>query len=495
MTKPKTTKVKELRGSVKMVEREPYKPSGTVKRYILTAAQNATTVHGECWANLQHVAQYYEAKILVSRFKYQTSAKIAQPSGKPGKERLVIDEDYFDPRLDPYTHDSQIELAPGLVFCGEIQISPTAVNPLSGMDGYTGRASCIIPHTKQYLKCVPSSKHDGTKFIYSTGACTLRNYIEARAGQKASFHHVYGGLLVEVCPDGTWFVRQLQHASDGSMQDLNTEFLSDVTRSTSVAAIVWGDTHVAKADLDVLHMAYSDGGMLDALKPSYQFFHDVLDGRSINPHSIRKGLHHEMFRDWKTGQRSLLEELKATRAFLHELSWRDWCTSVVVNSNHDNFLQQWLRLGDYKQDHENALMFLKAEAHMYLSINEDPDKDPQLLAHMLRLQDSDIQFLREDESFVICKDSNGGIECGMHGHLGPNGSRGTLQQFAKMGRKCVVGHSHTAGIYEGAWQVGLSGNMDQGYNSGPSSWSHSHCVVYPNGKRAMVTMFNKRWRA
>lgn len=34
-----------------------------------------------------------------------------------------------------------------------------------------------------------------------------------------------------------------------------------------------------------------------------------------------------------------------------------------------------------------------------------------------------------------------------------------------------------------------------GYNKGPSSWSHSHVVTYPNGKRAVVTMRGTRWRA
>jgi hypothetical protein len=35
-----------------------------------------------------------------------------------------------------------------------------------------------------------------------------------------------------------------------------------------------------------------------------------------------------------------------------------------------------------------------------------------------------------------------------------------------------------------------------GYNKGPSSWSHSHVITYPNGKRSIITLQkNGNWRA
>ena len=105
------------------------------------------------------------------------------------------------------------------------------------------------------------------------------------------------------------------------------------------------------------------------------------------------------------------------------------------------------------------------------------------------------RFLKRDEQYIVCESAGGGIELGMHGDIGVNGSRGTLQQFARTGRKCVVGHSHVAGIIEGAYQVGVMGALDMGYNEGQSSWSHTNCIVYPNGKRAMITIWKGRWRA
>ena len=106
-----------------------------------------------------------------------------------------------------------------------------------------------------------------------------------------------------------------------------------------------------------------------------------------------------------------------------------------------------------------------------------------------------VKFLREDDEYIICKDANGGIELAMHGHLGVNGGKGSMLGFARMGRKSIIGHRHSAGIFDGVWCAGTSSLLDLGYNKGPGSWSHSFAVVQPGGKRQMVTAWNNRWRA
>jgi hypothetical protein len=106
-----------------------------------------------------------------------------------------------------------------------------------------------------------------------------------------------------------------------------------------------------------------------------------------------------------------------------------------------------------------------------------------------------LRFLREDESFVVCHSYAGGVENGMHGDLGPNGARGSIRAFARMGRRANVAHSHSAGIFNEVYQAGTSSMLDLGYNRGPSSWSHTHIVTYPEGTRSMVTLWKGRWRA
>lgn len=44
-------------------------------------------------------------------------------------------------------------------------------------------------------------------------------------------------------------------------------------------------------------------------------------------------------------------------------------------------------------------------------------------------------------------------------------------------------------------QVGLSAERDQGYNRGPSSWMHTHCLHYADGKRTLVSVIRGRFRA
>jgi hypothetical protein len=87
----------------------------------------------------------------------------------------------------------------------------------------------------------------------------------------------------------------------------------------------------------------------------------------------------------------------------------------------------------------------------------------------------------------------------LHFDLGNNGARGSLGQFASMGRRANGGHSHSSGIDGGAFQTGAKIKLRQEYNHGPSSWSHSDIITYANSKRAIVTFYTSegrsKWRA
>jgi hypothetical protein len=98
-------------------------------------------------------------------------------------------------------------------------------------------------------------------------------------------------------------------------------------------------------------------------------------------------------------------------------------------------------------------------------------------------------FLARDKSNVIC-----GIETGFHGDIGSNGSRGSLSSFSKIGPKVIIAHSHTPGIREGAYQVGVSAMLDLEYQSGPSSWMHTHCIVYPDGTRTLIHIIDGQYK-
>ena len=487
----------------------PLPPPGQVYTYLGTSAQNNTKLHEPLWLNLQVLADHYGARIMVARFTYDKRNQAAQLDKKSAIGRASGAEASFmewDERIpEEWFADDRVELAPGLLWCGEMNILPTAVRPLSGLEAYTGRKSGIFPHVKLAMESVATHKGEGTKLIYTTGAVTQRNYIQRKAGLKAEFHHCYGALLVEVDSDGDWFARQINASSLGTIFDLDVKVENGrLTTDNDVEAISWGDIHVAQASPVVDRLAWSEGGMFEVLRPRHQFVHDVLDFRARNHHERLDP--HKMFKRFVDGVDDVAKEVRLTTKWLAEKARlsKD-CQTVVVHSNHDAALERWLREANFKTDPLNAEFYLEAQLAKYRAIrcgNDDFDMLGWACRKAMGLEGypsfrlERVKFLREDESFIICPDANGGIECGMHGHLGPHGQQGGgANAFAKMGRKAVIGHTHRAGIVDGVYVAGTSSELDLGYNKGPGAWSWSHVVTYPNGKRAIVTMWNNKWRA
>lgn len=483
-------------GRVSPIDEEvrPLPSKGEIKRYFCTSAQNNTRVATRAFENVLALTEHRNAELLVGTFTYNKASYGAKAT-KRGKGPTHTDREemWYDPELEEFINDNRVEIAPGLVWCGEMNILPTAVIPLQGLQRYTERRSGIVPHVKVHMQSVASGKHEATKFNYTTGTVTKRNYIQKKEGLKADPHHTYGGLLVEVDDQGRWFTRQVTADAKGVLCDLDL-MVDDgqVTEGHRVAAINWGDIHAATIDKEIEALCWGKDGMMDALRPEHQFMHDLVDFRTRNGHTFMKGLIHDEFKAWVKGHDSVEEEIRDAAKFLVDTS-RKWCRTIVVDSNHDRFMTQWLRIGDYKHDPVNAIYFLELQLATYKAIAKDPDAPWCLIRWAMEringVRDN-IQFLKEDESFVLK-----GIEFGLHGDRGPNGARGTYTNLARMGRKMNRGHEHSAGIFEDVFTSGLTGQNDQWYNHGPSSWSPSHIVTYSNWQRAIYTMWGGKWRA
>lgn len=454
--------------------------------FVIISAQNNTFVHDDFIKTLEVFAEHNDAKIIAGTFHYNKNAY------RKGDE--IDDNCWFDPKITDYILDEDVMLADDLMWCGSLDILPTAVNPLSGFQSYTRNCSGIFPHAKMQLKSWPTAKFDHAKIHYTTGAVTQLNYIQRKAGQKAEFHHVFGALYVTVDEEGVWFVRQLNAESDtGSFYDLNKYYTKNgVFDSDQVEGVNWGDIHRDKIDEKVAEISWgeSEDSILNVLKPKYQFGNDVFDMHRRNHHNI--GNHYFRYDMYVNGMDSVENEVKDTADLLALMNKPDWTQVVVVQSNHDLALKRWLSEQDYRKDPSNAEYFLTLQLEMYKSISRG-EKDFDIFEFACKNANkdlSDVIFLKEDESFLIC----GNIECGQHGHNGNNGGRGSVRAFTIQGRKTNMGHTHSAEIIDGVYCAGVSGKLDMGYNVGGSSWSHSHIVTYPNGKRAIITIRNGKWR-
>ena len=459
-------------------------PTKGVKRYIFTAAQSESAIHEEFLTNLEAYAAYLNAEIHIASFTYE---KRLYEHSKRGKAF-----DLFPEAIKKYMTDYRFEIGENLVFCGNMNTLPTAQTPLAGFEVYTGGRDGIFPHAKVQLVSVPTMKDEPAKIIMTTGVVTKRNYIQRRNGILAEFHHIIGAVLVEIDKDGDHFCRHLlANEEDGSFQDLDI-FVSDglLVYNQGVEAINWGDIHIEKMDDVVAASAWGiseeivSNTMLDDLTPKFQFLHDSIDNFPHDPH-----FRYEM---WLRGTESISDMVSQIGNFIEKVS-RPWCQTVIVESNHDKAALKWMKTADWREDPVNAELYLMANLEALQCIRAK--EKFSFLGWSLRETDAlrnNVKVLFEDESFVIC---NGKIECGMHGHLGANGAKGHPKAFSRMGRRANTGHTHSAGIIDGIYTAGVSGKLDMGYNSGLSSWSHSHIVTYDSGKRVIITMKNGKWRA
>lgn len=447
------------------------------RRLLVTCAQNATPIHRPFFEALLRYCEHNKAQLIVVPVRYKNPTSVFDAS-----------EDRWDADLVPYLNNTRIKIGKHLVVLGDIKVQPTAENPTSGFETITGAASAILAHPKLELISIPTPQQKLPKIITTTGAVTRPNYTDSKAGKKGEFHHTYGATIVEV--DGDVFhLRQCVAARDGSFIDLAHAYsASKVTAAPRAAALVLGDTHVRFTDPKVTAATFGMGGLVETLQPSVLAWHDVLDFHSRNHHHAGRPFVH--LAKHKAGLGSVYDEIVEACDFIDEHTPQHG-VSVLVPSNHPDALRRWMDTADWRTDPENAIFYLETALEMAkrARIGEGGAEVPDPFNLWAgRLLTSRTHVLKRDESFQVK-----GVELGMHGDIGPNGARGSIRAFGRVGTRAVIGHSHSPGIKDGIYQVGTSSRLALEYNRGPSSWLNTHCVVYANGKRSLINIIDGRW--
>jgi len=477
-------------------------PTSRVReRWLLTAAQNDTKVHKPFWKNLLAFASYLGARVYVGRFTYQVA--VAKDRARVQTPQFDKSRDYrWEPELEPYLTSERFHCG-GLIFCAEMNTLPTAVRPLSGLHTYGQGKTAIFPHAKIALEMVPTGEGLAPA-VLTTGCCTVPSYTDTKSGLKGEFHHVQGAVIVEIDDDDNTFFRHIIAKTDGTFQDLDI-LVKDGKISTGnrVEAITWGDIQSPFLDpmlamttwgFDVEKWERTSNGLVDDLRPHYGFYHDLIDFKSISYWEEKMPL--ERYKTFLRQGHLVQGDIDKAASFVTATE-RDFMKRVVVESNHDKWLERWLDRCDHRKDRDNALSFLTYEYARFKAIAEG-DTTFNVWRHALNISPAgkldDVMFIPEGGTFVICPET-GGIECGTHGHLGPDGQPASPNTLAKVTGKANIGHRHSPIILDGLYGAGTSSVLRLGYNKGPSSWAHCHTVVYPTGKRTLLFVQNGRWRA
>jgi len=389
------TQVSKLHGALK-----------AARRYVVTAAQNATPVNKAFFASLLAYCRRNRAQLLVIPYRYKNPTSIWSKTAQ--------DDDWWAPELAPYLYDRRVKLNKHLTLLGDIKTQPTATSPLQGFESISGARSAIIGHPKLELTTVPTPQERLPKILTTTGAVTQKNYLPSKAGIVA------------------------------------------------------------------------------ALRPAQLVWHDVHDFYTRTHHHVN-----DAFIEYVkhlTGTDDVEKALDGTFAFVDSRTPKS-TLNIFVYSNHPDMLARWVKRADWRTDPRNAKFLLKTALAMLEGSHMGPggaqtlDPFEYWAARKLKTYGQAL-FLELDESYRI-----EGIEVGYHGHYGLNGTRGSRASFAKIGTKVVIGHGHSPGIREGAYQVGTNSRLKLEYVKGPSSWLHTDCVIYKNGKRSLINIIDGEWRA
>lgn len=461
---------------------EPAHERAAARRYVVTYAQNATPVDDNFLASLLVYCEHRGARLVVLPGRYKNPTSV-------WSQHQESDE-WWDARLAPYLYRGRLRLTDDLIAYGDISIQPTAIRPLTGFEVFSGGASAIFGHPKIQLRAVAAPRRDGTRVLTTTGAVTAPNYTDSRAGKRGEAHHVQGACVVEIDADDRWHIRQINATDDGSFIELGELFSPEgVEPAPPPLALVLGDVHVSRVEPSVVEATLRrPDSIARTLQPEQVLYHDLLDFEARNHHSIDDP--DQRFIRAMGGAPDLVEaEVEQAIRFVDEET-PEGCTPVVVASNHDEAFDRWLRCAEPKRDPVNARFYHQMRAAVLERYERERVWPSAFALAYERRGSGRARLLRRGETYTV-----GGVELAFHGDHGVNGARGSALGYARLAAKVVIGHSHTPQILDGVYQVGVSGQLDMGYNSTPSSWMHAHCLVYANGKRTLVFIRGESWRA
>ena len=470
----KQTYVESLRSAVK-----------DYKKFVITAYSNGSIVNKEFYNNLKLYCRKNDALLIIMPIAGPKHSMIKLPDGTSvywnidatiKKEKFLVDDVRLNTNL----------------LLSSIKLSTKQINPLTGLHRLGQRNGCFVYGSpKQFLETVATSNYKIPSVLLTTGVLNSPDYLGSlykmnRTDKLAESDHTTGALVVELVDDRYFFVRHLQGGKSNEIYDIDKVYDKTV-KKTRVEAIVFGDTHGDEIDKACFLTMKEE---MKLLKPKHVFLHDFFNGTSVNHHIKDKLLERAVIAD--KHQDSLEREVIVCARQLKELLRVDTHIKlVIVKSNHDEFLIRYLDQGRYLTDYGNKTYAIKlVGAYLQAHGEDDPLKVAINTCGVLTEGEKRrIVWLKRDKDFIVH-----GIECGAHGDLGSNGSKGSPNSLERAYCNVVCGHGHTPMIMRGYWRVGVNCSLRQRYTRGPSGWAHADVIIHKNGTRQMLIKINEKWK-
>ncbi len=167
-----TTRAQEDSPQLKLAKAKAFNKKK--KRFIITWAQNDTPVHEHFISNIEAYADFINADVhvIAGRYKNPTS--------------VFTDKKYdvWSKRIEKYLDANRHDIHKYVSIMSDVKIQPTAVNPMTGLQGMSGVNSCVFGSPKVQMEMIPVLEGSVPKMMVTTGACTMKNYTDSRAGKK-----------------------------------------------------------------------------------------------------------------------------------------------------------------------------------------------------------------------------------------------------------------------------------------------------------------------
>ncbi|WP_428427329.1 hypothetical protein [Pararhizobium sp.] len=476
-------------------------PRTSLKRgYIISMAQALTPVHGPLLINMCALSEARGGyDIIIGGATYGKSL-----FAKRRKADIMEVAPWSSLIADLVTRE-RVELHPKIQFCAEMNMRPTKSNPLTGLNRYIRGITSLFAHPKRAITSVPRGQYDEPITMWSTGACTVPNYVTQEAGLKALQNHTMGFVIVEIDNNDEVFIRNVDADDNGDFFDLDLIVSGaevhtvDEAVDIDIAGLIQRPfmgipcTHRAGIHDPYARALWGYGGnpvddipLIDLVKASGQAFNDLFDGAAINHHEERNPL--AMYRRHSEKRTAVEPEIEQAARFVAETS-REWCKSYIIYSNHDDFLHRWLQKPSTEVAVENSKLWHQANYEYRAAVDQAAKFDVFDWVLRRAVPDADFTLITSDDPLNVY-----GTFYNFHGDQGSGGSKGSTVGLARLGINISKAHDHILSWLDGVISMG---NLifRAAYAKGPTAWAGAWHIGHCDGNRQVGLLVGDKYRA